>query len=611
MNVNRQQSQTTASYGALPVHKSNMYAGAPQATFRPVNRVHRSSGFGNPMTQQRHLPSAYTANENLQQSQNLTSHAGSSNGHYNEYGLRDEDSLTGEYIQSVASHARPSASHHNAAHSQEQSSSEEGNSDEDGGSDGDCEGEEEDESEESESEANSENDENHGNEEPDAEMSSAEADPRMSILTAEERRELERYLEQDRINTQMYGTGAISGVMLLSYMASNEGQFRSGLKRIIGEISDDDEAKEMQNQRAKRTKRRGDAAGAGSQTIPQTPNPGPWGENIRQGALVNTSRRPATRPLGSAVERLHNDRFRRPTPKATQNKVPELLYESRPDLVMGGEEYIVNCYHDQPQLPHYDSRPNTDFPQPGNGMGSSHRDTHTPTHPSEYRQLQAGSERTSLALNPTVEDSSRNTPAQAPQNPIELARNDVPTASRRTPQQPTSNTVQDDQFFSDELFNGMLNGQPDANHVGCIYTRSQQNEIDQYYQRLMDPRPGDTPDSNAENNTTPPPPQQFRREDPSTVFVADLLNPHARPQAGHGGGAPQAYIPFNIPNAPAQSVIAPLVPQVPRQAQRPTEGPEMGLNIGNIAGWDPGWSAFVNDHDGEPLLRGQYPDEYP
>lgn len=618
VNGSRQDNQTSAHYGALPVRQDITYAGAPQAMFS-------------------------------------RSHAGPSNGQYNQHGSYREGPLTREYIRSVTSHAGPSASQHNTAPSQDESSSEGGDGDD--VDDGDYGCEEDDKSEDSADEEDEENDEDDGSDEPDAMMPLPKGDPRPAMLTAEERRELERYLEQDRTNILMYGNGKISEPRLLSSMARNEAEFRSGLKRARGDVSDDDEVDEMQSRRVKRTKRGGDAAGPSSQSLSETRVPGPWGEYNRQGALLNTSRRPATRPVGSAVERLHKDRTRQVAPKAMQNKIPEFPYDSQQDLVMDDEEYTVNSYQDQllsyPAQPENGARngshrvntggwqaPNSQYPQPENvmvystyhtsagepqprtdtgyhqsenGMGSSNSYTHageTQARPFSHGQRQPGSERFSSALNSTAEQVIGDMPAHAPQDPVQPAPNGTPPAFRRAYQQPTASTIQDDPFFSDELFDGMLNGQPDANHVGSIYTRSQKDDIDQYYQRLMAPHPGAAPESNAQDNATPPQ-QHFSEEEPATMFVADLLNPYARPQAGQGGGAPQPYIPFNIPTAPAQGGNAPPAPQAPPRAPRPTEGPEMGLDIGNIVGWDPSWSEFVNDHDSEALLKAHYPDEFP
>lgn len=140
-----------------------------------------------------------------------------------------------------------------------------------------------------------------------------------------------------------------------------------------------------------------------------------------------------------------------------------------------------------------------------------------------------------------------------------------------------------------------MDGQPNANHVGSMYTRPQQQEIDDYYQRLMAPRArvehqGDTPDD------VMPPPPRFREEELQTVFVADLLDPHSRPQAA------QAHIPYNVPVDSVQVGNAPPVAQTPS---------DDNLVVGDITSWDPAWSAFANDHDAGPLLRGHYPDEYP
>lgn len=491
-----------------------------------------------------------------------------------------------------------------------------------------------------EDEEDKENDEGYGDAEDDVEMPLAEEDPRMKKLTANERRELERYLEQDRIRTQMCLDGRMSLIELMSVMQSNEAELKSGLKRARGDISDDDEVEEMHNRRAKRTKR-GVAAVSGNQPLSEThrptysgfdePQPGPSGEYHRQGALANTYRRPTTRPIGSAVQRLHNDRLRRPAPKATHKKTTP--YYPQPDMVTGDEEYNIYNFQIDSQQPQQPSQQrnglgdgifHSDVEQPRPGlqpyqsqqeidMGNANTYTNTgelQPRPSSRRQRQAGSERFSSVLNSTVEEISGDAPAHVPDNalegynshdcgdqsnPVESARIDAYTAPRRAYQQPTASTVRDDPFFSDELFNGMLDGRPDANHVGSMYTRAQQREIDNYYQRLMAPRAGVENESGTPEDVMPPPPR-FREEELQTVFVADLLDPHSRPQAA------QAHIPYNVPVDPVQGGNAPPVAQTP---------PDDSLVVGNITSWDPAWSAFGNDHDAGPLLRGHYPDEYP
>ena len=137
-------------------------------------------------------------------------------------------------------------------------------------------------------------------------------------------------------------------------------------------------------------------------------------------------------------------------------------------------------------------------------------------------------------------------------NTVQPARNENGhIAPRRAYQHYTARTGRDDPFFSDELYGGMLNGQPNNKHVGSIYTCSQQQEIDAYYRRLMAPRP--TAQSKTSVPQTPPP--RLRMEVAKSANGSDLA-------------------------------------------------------VGDIGYWNPEWSVFVNDDDAEPLLQTQYPDEY-
>ena len=143
-------------------------------------------------------------------------------------------------------------------------------------------------------------------------------------------------------------------------------------------------------------------------------------------------------------------------------------------------------------------------------------------------------------------------------NTVLPARNETGNiAPRRAYQHYTACTGQDDPFFSDELFVGMLNGQPNNNHVGSIYTVSKQQEIDAYYRRLMAPRPPKPQPLSKPGvlQQTPPPPPRLRMETAKEANGEDLA-------------------------------------------------------VGDIAFWNPEWSLFVNEDYAEPLLQSQYPDEY-
>ena len=368
-------------------------------------------------------------------------------------------------------------------------------------------------------------DEDEKNDENDVEMPFGGGDSRLEELSADERRELEWYIKEDRTITQMCLDGRISLAELDSAMQINADELIAGIKRARGETSDDDdELQEMQNRRTKRTKR-GENAGPSGERLSESrgqgasfdrqptqdaignPQPRSRGEYNRHGALANTSRRPNARPIGSAVQRLHNDPLRRPAPKATngQKDPHKALYLP----VMGDEEYTIYF-------------------------------------------------------------------------------------SQTVPQQGDDNVRVDPST-------GTLNGHADANHVGRVNTHPQQRTIDAYYRRLMAPHPRTAPASNAPAAAMPPPPRP-RAAEPPTVFVADLLNPHSRPQIQ------QPFIPYNIPGAVLQAANAPPVAQVPTGIS--AEEPDDGLDVGDIALWGGEWDAFVNDHDSGSLLRGHCPDEY-
>ncbi len=270
-------------------------------------------------------------------------------------------------------------------------------------------------------------------------------------------------------------------------------------------------------------------------------------------------------------------------------------YPSYPprDSSVGGEEYIVNMYAQNGEA------------QP---------------RPSSYHQRQPGSERMSSAFDPTIDDNVGNTPFDIHNNhqehhgshnsgnqlnPTELVDRNAQTGSRRIHQQPTASPVHDDPFFSDELYNGMLNGRPDAHHVGSMYTRSQQRAFDNFYQHLMAPRARAEPGSNAQDVMPPPP--RFEQEELQTVDVAGL---HGRPRVVPGVAATQLHPPYVNSSAPAQGGNAMSMAQAASRAPQPAEEQDDGLVVGEFKDWDKGWLAFVKSHNSKPLLRGHYPDEY-
>ena len=480
------------------------------------------------------------------------------------------------------------------------------------------------------------------------EMSLVEEDPRLKAPLVDEYREMDRYMEENCTNIQMCLDRRTSLVELMLAMHKNGAKFTSGLKRARANVSDADEVNE--NTRAKRTKRDGGSDGSisyGQQNpYDQQPThnvfgnlqPALKGEYNRQGALAKTSRRPTTRPPGSAVQRLHSDRSRRHAPKATQNKSPDFLYEPQPDIDMGDEAYTIYKNQTDSQSPLYQQQADglgdgniyLDVQQPptglepyhfqhANGVGNSHgarNPAGSQPRTRSHHQRQPGGERFGSVLNsvsqdfadvttthfshsPPSEHNSRNSGSLSEH--VQSAHIGAHTAPRRAHRQPKANNDQDDPFFSDELYEGMLNGQPDANHVGRMYTHSQQRDIDEYYRRLMASNPRTARESNAQAETMPLL-LQSRVEEPQTVFLSDLLNPYSRPQAGQGGGATQPYIPYNLPAASLQSGAAPPIVQAPRGALQPTEELDHGFDVGGITLWGFDWSTFLNDYDSEPLL---------
>lgn len=553
---------------------------------------------------QQNNPSAPSAeDEYTQQVQDTVSNGGPSADQYNRYPESYAGFSPFEHVQMGIFHAGASDGGLAALQIPYPPSSEGSDGDdEDDGSDmtddssisGDC----EDSDGKEENEDHLEYDQSGDSEQPDKEIPSAAAadpliitedDPRMAGFSIELRRGLMRHFEQERLQIQAYCRGKISGDEIMSGIELNHAELDSCLKRARCQISSDEEVEQMQNRRVKRTRRGADVAGSSGQQRSETQGPtyggsgnalpGPSGEYHRQGALAKTSRRPATRAAGSAVQRLHKDRLRRPASKATQTKTAELLFYTQPDNVMGGQEYAVqSSYYTQ--------------------MGEPQ------AQPSSRSQRQPGRERLSSGLNPNAEDSSGRTPAHDNYNPPEAPasnhlgnqpnnvnsnRNATQTAPRQAYQQPTASYVQDDPFFSDELYNGMLNGHPDANHVGSIYTRAKQQDIDEYYRRVMTMRPRAEPENGAAEDAMPPPPQ-FRGGDIRTG---------------------EQYPRYSTPAANAQGSYNPPGAYLTDETPQPADDADDSLAIGDITGWDPAWSAFVNDHDSGPLLRGHYPDDYP
>ena len=464
-----------------------------------------------------------------------------------------------------------------------------------------------------------EHDQTPKDDENDVEMFSAQVDHGDYRETAQERWKWERYLERDRIQVYSYLDGQITREELLLDIDQNRAQLKASLKRVWGEISDDDEVEHMQSQRIKRP--RGGKSLPGTQlptsTSIEKSQPKPSGEQNRQDGLVHTPRHPA-RPIGSAVERLHHDRARRPAPKATVGQIENLksVHYPQPNATMGDTDYTIynlrtdseqpqerpqpgdrvghgrvyiHAQHSQPGLEPYQSRPES-------SNGFTHVRDSAPQ-PSSHRQRGPANERTR-----TLQDAANAAPCQAPNSPpqvqesrnsgtrsdpIDLAREETHRPPRRANSPRTPRYVQDDPFFSDDLFNGMVTGQPNNNHVGSIYTRSQQREHDEHYQRLMTPHAT----NNQSQHPMPPPPRPFRVDQPPSAFVSNLQDPCRNPD-------PQPHIPYNIPLAPAQDATLAL------PAQQSNDNND--LDFGAICDWNEDWRAFAIEHDPGPLLRGHF-----
>ena len=206
--------------------------------------------------------------------------------------------------------------------------------------------------------------------------------------------------------------------------------------------------------------------------------------------------------------------------------------------------------------------------------------------PSSHPQRQAGSERTNPTVNSTVQGTAGDSQGHASHGTLqgngsidpEMAQKNARAERRAQGQQPAVRNIRDDPFFSDELFIGMLNDQPNNDHVGRMYARFHQREIDEYYQRVTDPRPRLDPESDAIENPMPSSAQQ---------------------QMTH-----------NVPGAPAHGGNGQPVTQAPTGALRLARASINDLDFGDITDWNSAWSTFVNDHESKPLMRGHYPDEY-
>ena len=403
-------------------------------------------------------------------------------------------------------------------------------------------------------------------------------------LSARYCREVPRYFGEDHIETQSLPDREISKARLGSGTQEDETKFEQGLKRSRGETSDNDEVDGIRGRRSKRV-RIEDESPLSSEHLFQAvhtdiskPQPSSWGEYSRYGRLASTSRRSGARAAGSAVQRLHNDRLRRPAPRATQGEVSILSYDTQSDLAIDDEDYIVhNVRKDFQQPPKFSEQgdglgngtfhTNTDQPQceldldrsqHGNVLASNnaYADARSPhLQPSSQPQQQPSSERhassTQSQILRSLSEGGLSSSATA------LARSiGWHTPPHRAYQQATADTARDDPFFSDELFNGMLNGQPDNNHVGSIYICSQEQEIDEYHRRQLMPRPR------------------------------------------HGQGS----------NAPVESRMSLSCFSVLDGVAQQGGGSELVIGDMDIAGWNAEWEAFVYGHDAEPLLRAHYLD---
>ncbi len=342
-----------------PYSAAKPLAGFFQATL-PILGGRVDPNAANTITQQDHVSTSYAANENPQLVQNTTPDAGPSTSQYSDYHTTHAGPLSGEAIQDLTFIEDASTGTQNISGIPYPPSSAGGDGDDEITSD---ESEEDDEyteyeevdedteneedhcgctenEDEDECTANEDDDECTENEEDEAchvededeSDEDEEADvkvpvveeglPSLDGIDPEMRRALGTYMKNDRDHIMMCANGKISALELMKLMAKDQADLLTGMKRSRFEFDEDDEIHGMQDWRAKRTKRGGDAAGECGQSFPwsygqqiQEGRPSSTGEYHRQGALANTSRRIHSRPVGSAVHRLHADRFRRPALK--------------------------------------------------------------------------------------------------------------------------------------------------------------------------------------------------------------------------------------------------------------------------------------------------------
>ena len=392
---------------------------------------------------------------------------------------------------------------------------------------------------------------------------------------------LQGSFSEDHIQTQLLREREISQARLGSGLQKDEAKLEQGLKKSREEISDNDEIEGIQSQRAKRMRTEEGSSGSSGhlfqavRTGISKPQPSPWGEYNHYGGLAYTSRRSAARAAGSAVQRLHNDRRRRPAPKATRGEASVLSYHHQSDLATDDEDCIVyNVQTDSQQPPKLSEQGDGS----GNGSFRANIDQTLSLHRSQqentlasgnayadarWRQTQSPSQPHQQLDTERHASSTQGQPLPSPSeatfspNTVSLPRSGgwhIPPC--RAYQQAIADTTPDDPFFSDELFNSMLNGQPDNNHVGSMYTYSQQEEIDEYHRRQLMPRPG--PGKCSDDSV----------ESEVSLSCFDVLDGSTRQVGGEE------------------------------------------LVVGDMAGWNAEWEAFVHGHDAEPLLRAHCRDEY-
>ncbi len=327
-----------------PCSAAKPLAGFFQATL-PILGGRVDPDAANTTTQQNQLSTSYAVNENPQQVHNTASDAGPSASQYIEHHTAYAGPVSGESIHDVTSIEDASTGTQDMPGIPYPPSSPGGDGDDEIGSDEseeddedteneeldeDTENEEDDEdecTENEEDEACDLDDEDGSDEDEEADVkipAVEEGFPSLDGIDPEMRRALGTYMKNDRDHIMMCADGKISALELMKLMAKDQADLLTGMKRSRFDISEDDEIQGMQDWRAKRTKRGGDATGECGQRFPwsygqliQEARPSSTGEYHRQGALANTSRRLHGRPVGSAVHRLHTDRFRRPAPKAT------------------------------------------------------------------------------------------------------------------------------------------------------------------------------------------------------------------------------------------------------------------------------------------------------